>query len=148
MDGAQLAARGRPLPLLNGSTLTLRYDFSALLAIEERFGGIGIMQERMSDRGLRGPVLTTTLELLVCGLRHTPGPNGVPWTVERLAPLLDPARIGEYSEAAGAALAEAFPTTAPTPTTTTADGNGASPGTTGTTSAPSSSDAAMSSSGG
>lgn len=144
-DPARIAGTGKTIKLKGDREVPLRYGFRALVHIETNFGGIGAVQSAVSTN-LNGAIFTPLLNLLEAGLLDEHDGAGAPLKGDRLADLLIPALFQHYITTAGEALAEAFPTPAPAelpqePTTSLVASQG-SPGTTGTTSAPSPSVAA------
>lgn len=134
---ARIAARGLPITLVDGREVRLRYGFKALLALEDRFGGIGKVQGAVSS-DLSGPVFGPMLDLLCAGLLDEHDGTGAPLSDrERLADLLDPALFQDYITVAGKAMEEAFPTPAPATPEPGPTAAPPSPGQTGTTSPPS-----------
>lgn len=144
--GTQLAADGTKLTLPSGHVVRVRYGFRALLALEQHFGGLANIQAAVSQNA-EGAALQPLVHMLAAGLLREHDGTGAPLTYDRLADVLDetpPAQVQPFLTAAGeavaAAMAEAFP-----PASKDAEGNDqgqtASPGPTGTTPPPSSSDA-------
>lgn len=141
-----ISSRGVKLDLV-GIDVTVVYTFAALALVEDEFGSVQLALGALAQKVNQAK---TTARLLACGLAHEVGPDGEPLSdVDCLYPFLDTARADDYQEAIVDALANALPAvraaidrqeeeTEPDPTEgeTTTD----SPGPTGTTSPPSSSD--------
>lgn len=130
--GAQLVAPDVTITLLHGKRVQVRYGMRGLHELEQAFGSLRGVATVLGGAGDEtGAVFGPTVRLLACGLTH----EG--FTFDTLLDALDPARLGEYAEAAGTAFRLAFPqaaagnagTPAATPTPP-------APGASGTTSAP------------
>jgi hypothetical protein len=153
--GSDLAPAPLYLTLTTGREVPLRYGMLSVLRLEETFGSLNAMRVAFNAAAAgEGPIVGPTLGILCAGLLEEHDGNGGRLSnLETLAPLLDQDLIQEYAAVAGQALLRAFPkaaasageapgeATAPTLPAVT------SPGPSGTTSAPSSSDAATTSSG-
>lgn len=127
--GLDLLAEGGGVTLTDGTTVSLRYSFRALALLEARFGSIGAVQDAIDATG-GGAAFGPLLQIIGAG---SVGPGGFePHLREHvdakgkrtvsdivfrrridgadLADLLDPGRVGEYTEAFAAALAKALET--------------------------------------
>lgn len=144
MDGTRLLAQGEPLTLTDGRQVSIRYGMRSLLELERRFGGLAAVQGAISQDGT-GPMIEPSLQLISCGLLHEHDGNGAPLTPDRLAELLPADGYQRAVETAAKAMHEAFPTPAQGELASGA-ANG-SPGPSGTTPRPSSSDAPTTSGG-
>lgn len=125
--GLDLLAEGGTVTLTDGSTVPLRYSFRALALLEARFGSIGAVQAAIDATG-GGAAFGPLHQMLGAGMV---GPGGFePHLREHvdakgkrtisdivyrrrtdgadLADLLHPGRIGEYTDAFGAALGKAL----------------------------------------
>lgn len=141
-SAARLAGEGKPFTLNNNRTVHVRYSMKSLLRLEEVFGGLGNIN---IDTDGKSPMIRPMFDLLAAGLLHEHDGTGAPLTSERLADLIEPLDFQAVSQVAGQALAEAFPTLHPAGNAP--EENNGSPGTTGTTSEPSSSAAPLVTSG-
>lgn len=103
-----IAARGRKVDLIDGTSVVLVYSFSSIMRMEDKFGSLeGALGQLNSPTGLR---LTAVVDLMAAGLLHEGHPtNGLLSDPEALAPLLDSMLIAEYSEAIGEAFEASFP---------------------------------------
>lgn len=103
-----IAARGRKVDLIDGTSVVLVYSFSSIMRMEEAYGSIeGALAQLNSPKGVR---LTAVVELMAAGLLHEGHPtNGMLSDVESLAPLLDSMLLKEYSDAIGEAFEASFP---------------------------------------
>ena len=135
VDAAQVLAEGRTVTLTNGQTITVRFGFRTLAAVEKEWGSVGALAGLLAT-GLQGQLYTTIGNVLALMSDLS---------ADEVMDLLDPTQLGEYGRAIDDSLDEALPKPkggesgkAPT--------NG-SPGETSTTSEPSDSDAPMPSSG-
>lgn len=147
-EAARIAAAGVPLVLANGRTVNLRFGFRGLVALEDEFGGIAAVEHAISG-DMTSATLRPLAKALACGLGGEHDGAGAPLTADRLIndELLAPTDLKSYADAFQAALTQAFPPPAAAAeesgTATAEDSRGA----TGTTSAPSPSDAPTPSSG-
>lgn len=138
---ARLAAEGFPIVLRDGSEVRLRYGFRGILMLEDAFGGIANVKGAVSP-DLTGAALRPMTLLLAAGLVGVQAPDGRDLSdVEVVIDYFDHLRYSDYLKAAGQALTEAFPTPPPAAgaATNRAGRRAASRGTTGSTSAQSSS---------
>jgi hypothetical protein len=143
-----IAARGQKITLLDGSTPTLVYGFSSIMRLEEEFGSVSAALEAVTGPDGESPSLIAVAKVMCAGLEHESTDNGLLSDLDTLRHLLDSTEIEAYSEAIGAAFSAAFPQAAPEDGEgSEADPTTASRGPSGTTSAPSSSDAQSGSSG-
>lgn len=103
-----IAARGRKVDLIDGTSVVLVYSFSSIMQMEEKFGSLeGALGQLDSAKGLR---LTAVVDLMAAGLMHEGHPTaGLLSDPASLAPLLDSMKIQEYSEAIGEAFEASFP---------------------------------------
>lgn len=175
-DGAQLLAEGEPISLNNGRKVHLRYSMTSMLwmernryleteapivpplpdatvkklppAVASHLEQLQTVVDKLRielhhrDGGVGD--FETGLGMLAGGLLHDHDGQGAPLTVDRLAQLIDPMDFEEVMERARDAVAQAFPTMA---APQDEGSESLSRGTSGTTSPPSSSSAAMTSSG-
>lgn len=133
---------GEPLQLLDGRTVHVKYGMRGLMRLEDAFGSLAAVQTQISQDGT-GAVFTPAMKLLACGLLHEHDGAGAPLSdPERLADLIAPERFQDAVSAAGRALQRAFPNAPQVGAAETAPEQ-PSRGESGTTSAPSSSDAPM-----
>jgi hypothetical protein len=148
---AVLAQRGVPVTLVDGTILTLCYNFRSLLVIEDQFGTLQRALDSLDFVANKDAKAFAAINgLMAAGLGHElVGDDGTPVTAEVLPDWIDPAQIVEYGKAIGQAITTAFPKAA--------EGEGAdeevdppkdSPGLPGTTSLSSSGDGALTTSGG
>lgn len=94
----EIAAPGVEITLINGSTSTIRYNFSAMIEIENKHGSINGLLEQL-NAGDRGSLFSTLAHALWAGTaRKMP--------LEAFIDLLDPARLGQYTEAFSSALTQ------------------------------------------
>jgi hypothetical protein len=141
----QLAAEGEPLTLTNGHQVRIRYGMKSLMRLEDTFGGL---KNIAVDTDGTKPIIGPLMDLLACGLLHEHDGQGAPLTREHLAELVDPKDFQRVLETAGKALSDAFPTLqAPAALAAPEAPTQAFPGPSGTTSAPSSTDAPITTSG-
>lgn len=104
-----LADRGVPLTLVDGHKVTLCFSFAALLLLEEEFGSVQGVIDKVSDTA-NAAAFTSILRVLACGLCHEHGPGGEDLAdVHNLAALADPGDLATYSDAIGEAFTKAFP---------------------------------------
>ena len=164
-----LAARGRPIRLLDGTEVRLRYSMASLRELERRFGSLkGISTEinaakaamESDELGASGPLFSILSDALRAGLLHVkrddvddddrPIRYRLGADRDRADELLDPAQLQPYMEAFAGALQEAFGELAGEAGRTALEAAQglSSPGASGTTSAPSSADGPIASSGG
>jgi hypothetical protein len=129
----RLQAKGHPITLADGREIRVRFGMGALVAIEERFGSLKAVEEQLKSLDVNARVFGPILDLLMAGIIHT----GI--TREELLndELLDPEQLTEYAQAVGRAFAEAFPSISVGRGNEQATDEVASPGKTGSTSAPS-----------
>ena len=137
-QGTRLLAQGAPLTLTDGRTVNVRYDMRALVLIEQHFGSTTAMAVELSDP--TGKKFTALIHALACGLTH----EGLDY--DALLDLLHPSQVEEYDQAMEAAWDEAFPP-AEEPDPNLAGETQSSPGSDGIGTPPSTSVAAMASSG-
>lgn len=142
-----IAARGRRITLLDGTTPALVYGFSSIMRLEEDFGSIDQALEAVSGSGGKMPSLVAICKVMCAGLEHESTDHGLLSDVATLRHLLDSTQIEFYSDMIGEAFELAFPKSKETDDAADPQSAESSPGPSGTTSAPSSSDAAMVSSG-
>jgi hypothetical protein len=143
-----IAARGQKITLLDGSTPTLVYGFSSIMRLEEEFGSVSAALEAVTGADGESPSLTAVAKVMCAGLEHETTESGLLSDLNTLRYLLDSTEIEGYSEAIGAAFSAAFPqSTDADGEENEADPTAASRGLSGSTSAPSSSDALTPSSG-
>lgn len=121
-DATQLAARGVPITLADGTTVTLRYSFRSISLLEEFFGSLARVQQAleresalMREGAKRVRLYRVLQEAIGPGLVHVRTTD--PDTGERcrlgerpdlVGDLLDPARARAYIDAWTAAMTEAF----------------------------------------
>lgn len=87
-----------PIVLADGKERSLRYDFNALIAIEERLGiSLDTLQELMAGPGRK---LSAIRDLLWAGLVH----EDKALTVEAVGALVDTAELSALAETIGKAL--------------------------------------------
>jgi hypothetical protein len=151
-----IAARGVKITLLDGSTPSLVYGFSSIMRLEEDFGSIEAALNSVSSEG-GAAALTAIAKVLCAGLEHESAnivdgqgatvASGPLSEIGVLRYLLDSTQIEEYSDAIGQAFENGFPSRTKEGDEDPTKGAESSPGQTGTTSAPSSSDAQTPSSG-
>lgn len=135
----RLLAQGAPITLADGREARVRFDFRALVLVEEQFGSIVAMAQRLNDP--KDKKYSFFAKALACALHREDGLDE-----DALIDLLDPAQMSDYDEALQIAWEQAFPKPAesdPNPDGETTD----SPGSSTTTAPPSASVAAMASSG-
>lgn len=133
-DSRRVAARGAPLTLLDGRTVTVRFGMRELSELEEQFGSMHAVQDSLAT----GKTFTSLCRVLAVA-------TGI--AVDDLFDLLHPAEVEAYSEVLNVALTEAFPQPPETPGNPPAGTTPGFPGLTSTTSAPSPSAALIGSSG-
>ncbi|MFF8447872.1 hypothetical protein ACF06Q_09245 [Streptomyces leeuwenhoekii] len=155
--GLDLLAEGGSITLTDGTEVPLRYSFRALALLEAKFGSVGAVQTAIDSTG-KGAAFGPLAQIIGAGLV---GPGGFEPLIrehvdaqgtrsissivyrrrtdgENLEDLLDPGRLGEYTNAFTAALGRALESrgndAAPAPVETVTPGLTASPGTSSTTS--------------
>lgn len=135
-DAARVRGAGYPLGLSDGTVVIVRFDFSAVLEVERRFGSILRYVDAL-DGSIAGPVFTVAAETVSIML-------GKP--VPAIAPLLEITKVAAYIDVILEAWEEAMPPPRPeaVPSDPKADGHGP----TSTTSGPSGSAEATALSGG
>lgn len=99
---AQLLGEGRSLPLLNGTSVKLRYGMAELAKIEKQFGSLEAMLTEL-NKGQAGQIFTTLIQLLWIGQRGWQGSQ------ESFFDQLDPRKLEDYSRLITESLVEAFP---------------------------------------
>lgn len=147
-----ISSRGVKLDLV-GQSVTIVYSFRALALVEEHFGSVGMALASLTSKNHQA---TSTAQMLACGLAHEVDAGGAPLSeLDALYPLLDSEQLGDYQTAIVEALANAVPAiraavdaenedeSDPTKGSATQS----SPGNSGSTSRPSSSDEATANSG-
>jgi hypothetical protein len=148
VPAAVLAARGVPITLLDETQPRLLYTFSSIMRLEEQHGSLAAAMNVVVD-GEKGAAFSGMLGIIAAGLEHEATADGARLSdVETLRYLLDPKLMEDY----GNAIKDAFELSFPFDPDSGAEadptqGAESSPGTTGTTSAPSLSDAQLTSSG-
>lgn len=159
-----LAARGVPVRLIDGTEVRICYTFHSLMTLEETANGVVDAMKILAD--LNGAQFSEVVNLMAAGLEHEqydvvipPQQAGLQPTVERvtlddvevLSSLLDTMTLGSYMTAMIEAFNNAFPQREAAAGDTDQEGGEdptqASPGPSGSTSAPSTSDGATPSSG-
>lgn len=135
--GQRLLAQGAPLTLTDGRMVNVRYDMRALVLIEQHFGSTTAMAVELSDP--TGRKFTALVHALACGLTH----EGLDY--DALLDLLHPSQVDAYDEAMEKAWDEAFPPAEEPDPNLSGEAN--SPGSVGTETPRSTSDAPMVSSG-
>lgn len=125
--GLDLLAEGGTVNLTDGTSASLRYSFRALALLEARFGSVGAVQSAIDSTGA-GAAFGPLAQIIGAGLvgpggfephirEHvdTKGNRTVTDIVYRrrtdganLEDLLDPGRLGEYTNAFTAALSKAL----------------------------------------
>lgn len=147
-----LAQRGLPIVLIDGTQLTLCYNFRSLLAIEEQFGSLQRALDSLDVVENKDAKAFGAINgLLAAGLAHElVGEDGSMVTADNLPDWIDPSQIAEYGKAIGTAITLAFPKAdqAGEEPGDDVDPTIPSPGSPGTTSPSSSGDGTRSSSGG
>jgi len=136
--GLDLLAEGGSITLTDGTEVPLRYSFRALALLEARFGSVGAVQNAIDSTG-KGAAFGPLAQIIGAG---TIGPGGFEPLIREhvdangnrsvssivyrrrtdganLEDLLDPGRLGEYTDAFTAALGRALENR----------GNGAAPAT-------------------
>ncbi len=123
-----IASLGKPITLVDGSTVRLRYSLASLRVLEERFGSLrGIKTEIDAAKtglspdapaGAKGPLFTILSDALLAGLVHVTREDvdddgrRVRFKLgrdrDRAEELLDPAQLQAYMEAFADALQESF----------------------------------------
>lgn len=101
-ESDRVLAAGVPIELSDGRQVTLRYGNRALKLLEDRFGGLGAVQDIVSSDGT-GPVIGPLMDLLAAGLVR----EGL--SADDLLDLTDPSDIESYVDAIARALEQAFP---------------------------------------
>lgn len=138
-----IAARGRKINLLDGSTPTLVFGFSSIMRLEEDFGTLdqafGVLQG--------APSITSIAKIMCAGLEHESTDHGLLSDLDVLRHLLDSTEIEAYSTAIGEAFELSFPTAASDDDADPTEGADSSLGQTGSTPRLSSSDEPTQSSG-
>jgi hypothetical protein len=125
--GLDLLAEGGTITLTDGTSVPLRYSFRALALLEAKFGSVGAVQEAIDSTG-KGAAFGPLAQIIGAG---TIGPGGFEPQIrehvdaqgnrtissivyrrrtdgENLEDLLDPGRLGEYTNAFTAALGKAL----------------------------------------
>lgn len=143
---ARLARVGVPITLIDGRTVNVAYGFAGLRKIEAAHGGLQPVLEMLKG-GADATIFTALADILAAGLVHENIDGEQLSSPDVLADWLDPTQIGPYGEAIGQAFALSFPASTGNAKGETATETANSPGTSGTTSAPSGTDAPMMSSG-
>ncbi|MGW2379310.1 hypothetical protein [Streptomyces sp. NPDC001658] len=153
--GLDLLAEGGTVTLTDGSEIGLRYSFRALALLEARFGSVAAVQQAIDSTG-DGAAFGPLAQIIGAGCV---GPGGFEPNIREhvdakgkrtvsdivyrrrtdgaiLEDLLDPGRLGDYTNAFTAALSKALETrgNAPAPAVETVTPGLASPGTSTTTS--------------
>lgn len=125
--GLDLLAEGGSITLTDGTETPLRYSFRALALLEARFGSVGAVQTAIDSTG-SGAAFGPLAQIIGAGLvgpggfephirehQDTKGKRTVSDIVYRrrqdgtdLMDLLDPGRLGEYTNAFTAALGKAL----------------------------------------
>jgi len=155
--GLDLLAEGGSITLTDGTEIPLRYSFRALALLEARFGSVGAVQEAIDSTG-GGAAFGPLAQIIGAGCvgpggfephireyQDAKGERHVQDIVYRrrtdgamLDDLLDPGRLGEYTNAFTAALSRALENrgndAAPAVETVTPGLETPSPGTSTTTS--------------
>lgn len=106
-----VAARGRKIELIDGTTATLLYSFASIMRIEEEHDSIATALTAVGENMKFG----TLVKLMCAGLLHETHESGLLSDPEVLAPQLDTLLMGDYSDAIGEAFEASFPKT-PDPT--------------------------------
>lgn len=106
-----VAARGRKIELIDGTTATLLYSFASIMRIEEEHDSIATALTSVGENMKFG----TLVQLMTAGLLHETHESGLLSDPEVLAPLLDTLLMQDYSDAIGEAFEASFPKT-PDPT--------------------------------
>lgn len=68
-EGQRLLGEGRPIKLLSGEEVQLRFTNRSMLKIEELFGSYGAFQEQMAG-GTGGPLFHAINKGAFCALQH------------------------------------------------------------------------------
>jgi hypothetical protein len=147
IPAAVIQQRGKTIDLLDGSKAVVVFTFSSLMRVEEDFGSV---QDALAavTQGARGSAFTAVAQILAAGLEHENRDDGRLSDVEYLRALLDPVHFESYSDAVGAAIDAAFPSSDDTEAgESDADPQMDSRGESGTTSPSSSSEGERTSSG-
>lgn len=114
---ASLAAKGARIAFSDGTEATVRYDFLSLLAIEEQYGSIQGLLDRVQHLdgadAASSPVIGTVLDLIRWGLE--PDDHGTHPARHTIARKMDPRDLQTYIKAAVGALEEAFGPENPSP---------------------------------
>lgn len=131
MDASRLLSDGTPVALADGTTVTVRFDFEAMLRLETDYGSTFEFAKALDSRQ-RGQGYKAILDGLRAAVRGR----------DVTASDLDPRDFIAYRDALVAAWVQAMPELADTADEGKATGEG-STGPTSTTSGPSSSDAPM-----
>jgi hypothetical protein len=97
---AQLIGAGTQITLTNGNTLTLRYGFGAMAALEEKHGSLKVFSDIM-QQGEKGPIFSVLGHALWAGTERKMPLNA-------FMDLLNPGKSGEYVEAFSNAFNEAM----------------------------------------
>jgi len=156
-QGLDLLAEGGSITLTDGTEVPLRYSFRALALLEARFGSVGAVQTAIDSTG-KGAAFGPLAQIIGAGVvgpggfepmireyQDAKGDRRVQDIVYRrrtdgvnLEDLLDPGRLGEYTDAFTAALGRALENrgngAAPAVETVTPGLETASPGTSSSTS--------------
>jgi hypothetical protein len=144
--GAALLSAGVPLDFTDGVQRVLRYDFLSMLAIEEEYGSIKALLDKVEvtpdpDAGeyaaLATPIMGVCADLIRFGLY-----DGTRFpTRHECARLMEPSLLGDYVEQASVAISQAFGPKAPpskdgqpVDPTTASTGSGGGPSQPGATS--------------
>lgn len=139
-EGTRLLAQGRPITLVDGSTVHLRYGLHALALLEQEFGTLTAMYRVVTAKGSERQAYSYLGRMLAAGLWHAVEGGrelSVGELVSALDARLDPKRMSEYEDAIVLALGDAFPdapaSAEPVPNGTgpRARGTSRGPGTTG-----------------
>lgn len=140
-DTDRILGTGVPIKLADGSTVTLRYGMLGVRDVDAHFGSVSAMFSAI-DGTLTIPIAEPLAHAIAAGLRHRNAEAHHTPDVLLEQDLLDTTQMESYIEAVIEAMMQAFPplrraveeVKSSAPTT-------ASPGPSGTTSPPSSSDA-------
>lgn len=145
-----LAARGKPITLIDGRVVHVVFTFSSVMRLEDDFGSIAAALTAV-EQVESGKAFGSIADILAAGLEHESTEDGARLSnVDVLRYLLDSTELHHYSEQLGAAFEAAFPTPEQKGGGDDADptkGADSSLGQSGTTSPLDSSDEATSSSG-
>lgn len=105
-----LAARGKPIKLIDDRVVHVVFTFSSVMRLEDDFGSIAAALSAV-EQVESGKAFGSIADILAAGLEHESTDDGARLSnVDVLRYLLDSTELHNYSEQLGAAFEAAFPT--------------------------------------